>query len=155
MTNGSNDIVQKFKSLGLGSQIILAAAIVLLIASFLPWYSVSFEFLGEKISADASGWDAPGALWSIFATLIGLAMAGLIVARMFMASGTIPDNVGGFTWPKIYLGASGVAAVFLLIKLINHSGDIAFGFFLGIICVAAMCAGSFLLFQDEQKGTAA
>ena len=72
-----------------------------------------------------------------------------------MASGTIPDNVGGLTWPKIYLGASGVAVLFLLIKLINESSNLAFGFFLGIICVAAMCAGSFLLYQDEQKGGAA
>jgi len=153
MENRSNDFMEKFKGLGLGGQIIVIAAIVLLIDSFLDWYSVSASFGDIKVSASASGWDAPGAIWSILAVLIGLAMGGVVVVRA-LSPGTIPDNISGFTWPKILLGAAGVAALFLVIKLLNHSGDIAFGFFIGIICVAALCAGAFLQFQAEQKGTA-
>jgi hypothetical protein len=148
----SNDIVEKFKALGLGGQIIVVAAIVLFIDGFLPWYSVD---LGPFGSVDRSGWESPGAIWSIFAVLIGLAMGGLIVARALMTPGTIPDNVSGFTWPKILLGAAGVAALFVVIKLINESSYLAFGFYIGIICVAALVAGAFLMFQEEQKGTAA
>jgi hypothetical protein len=148
----SNDFVEKFKALGLGGQIIVVAALVLFIDGFLPWYSVD---LGPFGSVDRNGWESPGAIWSMLAILIGLAMGGLIVARALMAPGTIPDNVSGFTWPKILLGAGGVAALFVVIKLINESSYLAFGFYLGIICVAALCAGAFLMFQEEQKGTAA
>jgi hypothetical protein len=155
MENRSNDFMEKFKGLGLGGQIIVIAALVLLIDSFLDWYSVSASFGDIEVSASASGWDAPGAIWSILAVLIGLAMGGVTVARALMAPGTIPDNISGFTWPKIMLGAGGVAALFIIIKFLNHSGDLAFGFFIGIICVAALCAGGFLQFQEEQKGTAA
>jgi len=154
-SSGTNDIVEKFKGLGLGGQIIVVAAIVLFIDSFLDWYSVSVGIGDFKVSASASGWDAPGAIWSILAVLIGLAMGGVTVARALMAPGTIPDNISGFTWPKIMLGAGGVAALFILIKLINESSHLAFGFYIGIICVAALCAGAFLQFQAEQKGTAA
>ena len=148
----SNDLVEKFKGLGLGSQIIVIAAIVLFIDGFLPWYSVD---LGAFGSIDRNGWESPGAFWSMLTILIGLAMGGVIVARALTAAGTIPDNISGYTWPKILLGAGGVAALFVIIKLINESSHLAFGFYLGIICVAALCAGAYLIYQEEQKGTAA
>jgi peptidoglycan/LPS O-acetylase OafA/YrhL len=149
--NRSNDIVQKFTALSLGAKIILVAAVVLLIASFLPWYSVD---LGPFGSFDRSGWQSPGAIWSILAVLIGLVMAGQIVVSV-LSPGTLPDNVSGVTWPKIHLGLAGAAAVLILIKLLNESSHLAFGFFLGIICVAALVAGAFLMFQEEQKGATA
>lgn len=147
----SNDFVEKFKGLGVGAQIIVIAGIILFIVGFLPWYSVD---LGPFGSVDRNGWESPGAFWSMLAILIGLAMGGLIVARALTAPGTIPDNISGFTWPKILLGAAGVAALFIVIKLINESSHLAFGFYLGILCVAALCAGAYLMYQDEQKGSA-
>ena len=153
--SGTNEIVEKFKGLSRGSQVIVAAAVVLFIDGFLHWYSVSASFGGFTVSASANAWDAPGAIWSIFAILLALAMAGVIVARLFLAAGTIPDNISGFSWGKINLGVAGVIALFIIIKLLNHSGDIAYGFFIGILCVIAICAGAFLNFQEEQKGTAA
>lgn len=152
MENRSNDFMEKFKALGLGGQIIVVAALVLLIDGFLPWYSVD---LGPFGSVDRNGWESPGAIWSMLAILIGLAMGGVIVARALMASGTIPDNISGFSWPKINLGAAGVVALLIVIKLINESSYLAFGFYVGILCAAALCAGAFLQFQAEQKGTAA
>src|SRR3990172_12232520 len=147
----SNDFMEKFKGLGLGGQIIVVAALVLFIDGFLPWYSVD---LGPFGSVDRNGRESPGAIWSMLAILIGLAMGGVIVARALMTAGTIPDNVGGFSWPKINLGAAGVAALFVVIKLVNESSYLSFGFYVGIICVIALCAGAFLMFQEEQKGAA-
>ena len=152
MANRSNDIVEKFKALGLGSQIIVVAAIVLFIVGFLPWYSYD---LGPFGSIDRNGWESPGAFWSMIAIVVGLAMGGVIVARALTVAGTIPDNVRGYTWPKIHLAGAGVAAVAMVIKLMNHSGDLAFGFYLGILCVAALGAGAYLMYQEEQKGAAA
>ena len=151
MENKSNDFIEKFKGLGLGGQIIVVAALVLFIDGFLPWYSVD---LGPFGSVDRSGWESPGAIWSMLAILIGLAMGGVLVARALMAAGTIPENISGFTWPKINLGAAGVVALVILIKLVNESSYLSFGFYVGILCAVALCAGAFLQFQAEQKGTA-
>jgi hypothetical protein len=147
----STDLAEKFKALGLGGQIIVIAAIVLFIDGFLPWYSVDVGVF----SVDRNGWESPGAFWSMLAILIGLAMGGVIVARALTAPGTIPDNISGYTWPKVLLAAAGVSALFIIIKLINESSHLAIGFYLGIICVAALCAGAYLIYQEEQKGTAA
>ncbi len=147
----SSDLAEKFKELGLGGQIIVIAAVVFFIDGFLAWYSWDF---GPN-SFSYNGWEGYGDIWSIFAILIGLAMGGIIVARALTAAGTIPDNVSGYTWPKILLGAGGVAALFIVIKLLNHSSNLGIGFYLGIICVAALCAGAYLMYQEEQKGAAA
>jgi hypothetical protein len=64
----------------------------------------------------------------------------------------MPDNVGGFTWPKIMLGGGVAALVFLVIKLLNESSYMGFGFYLGIICAAALAAGGFLMFREEAAG---
>lgn len=151
MENRSNDFMEKFKGLGLGGQIIVVAALVLFIDGFLPWYSVD---LGPFGSVDRNGWESPGAIWSMLAILVALAMGGVMVARALTAAGTIPDNISGFSWPKINLGAAGLVALLIVIKLINESSYLAFGFYVGILCAAALCAGAFLQFQAEQKGTA-
>jgi hypothetical protein len=155
MQSGSNDIVEKFKALRLGEKIILIAGLVLFIDGFLPWYSADVELFGENIASyDANGWEAPGAIWSIFAILVGLAMVGAVCVRAFSPA-TLPDNIGGQSWPRIYLGAAAAAALFIVIKLINESSYLSFGFYIGILCVAALVVAGGLLFQEEQRGGAA
>jgi len=80
----SINIQETFQKMPLGEKIIVPAAVVLLIDSFLPWYhvSVSLGVLGS-VSANRSGWQSPGAIWSILAMLLGLVMAGIIVATRF------------------------------------------------------------------------
>src|SRR3972149_10254793 len=104
-------LLERFKALSIGEKIIIIAGAVLLIDGVLPWYSVSAEFAGVKVSASASGWESPGAIWSMLAILIGLAMAAVVGVKI-STEGVIPENVGGFTWPKIFLGG-GVAGLVL------------------------------------------
>src|SRR3989304_8454596 len=98
--------LEKFMALSIGEKIIIIAGLVLFIDGFLPWYSVSAsaEILGERISANwsANGWESPGAIWSVLAILIGLAMAAVVVLKG-LTQVEIPDNVGGGSWPKILL----------------------------------------------------
>jgi len=138
----------KFNALSIGQKIIVIAGPVLLIISFLPWYSVD---LGPFGSVNRSGWQSPGALWSILAVLLGLAMSAVIVIQNVGTAGTIPDNLGGFTWPKIRLAASGAAGLFIVLKFLNSSDFLAFGFYVAIIAVAAMIVGAFLDFQAERS----
>jgi len=137
--------MEKFNALSLGEKIILPAGVVLFIAGFLPWYSVDLGVLGDY---SHNGWQSPNSFLSVLAILIGLAMAG-VVGLKASGTATIPDNVGGVTWPKIHLGGGAAALLFLLIKIIGDNDYTAFGFYLGIIAAAALAAGGFLMFREE------
>jgi hypothetical protein len=97
--------IEKFNALSAGEKIIIPAGVVLFIVGFLPWYSVDLGPLGTY---SRSGWESPGAIWSILAILIGLAMAG-VVSLKTLGTVVIPDNVGGaspgprFTWAAAWL----------------------------------------------------
>jgi len=144
----SINFAESFQKMSLGEKIILVAGPLLLIDSFLPWYSVDLGL----VSFTRSGWQSPGAMWSILAVLLGLVMAGQIALARFTTV-QIPSELGNnITWPKIHLGLGVAAAVFVVIKLVNESSHLGFGFFLGIVLVGALAAGGFLGFQEEQKG---
>jgi len=147
-------LVEKFMALGIGEKIIIIAGVVLFIDGFLPWYSVSAsgEIEGVRYGASwsANGWGAPGAIWSILAVLIGLVMVAAIAVQNLAKEGTLPDNISGITWPKIHLGAGAAALVLVVIKLLSESSSLGFGFYLGIICAAALAVGGFLMFREEK-----
>lgn len=145
MESKSNDLVEKFKNLGIGEKIIVVAGLVLFIDSFLPWYSVD---LGPIGSFTQNGWENPGGVWSLLAVLISLAMVAAIVVRTFSPA-TLPDNVSGVTWPKIHLGGGIAVAVLVLIKLLNESSSLGFGFYIGIVCAAALAVGGVLMYREE------
>ncbi len=147
----SANIQEQFQKMGLGEKIILIAGPLLFIDSFLKWYSVSFEAFGFSASVSRSGWQSPGALWSILAVLIGLVMCGLVVAIRF-GNVKLPELPQGVTWARLHLGLGGAAVLFVLVKFINESSSLSYGFYIGIILALALAAGGFLLFQEEQKG---
>lgn len=148
MESKPNDIMEKFKGLALGEKIILIAGLVLLIDSFLPWYSVD---LGPFGSVNRSGWQSPGALWSILALLIALAMTASVGIKS-LSPGTLPDNVSGQSWPRIYLGGGIAAALAIVIKLINENSYMGFGFYVGIVCVVALVVAGVLMYREEMSG---
>lgn len=139
-------LMERFKGLSIGEKIIVIAGPLLFIDGFLPWYSVDFGALG---SVTRSGWQSPGAFWSLLAILIGLAMAAVVVLKN-MTDVDIPEKVGNFTWPKIFLGGGVVALLFVLIKLVNESSFLGFGFYLGIIATGALAVAGFLLYREEK-----
>jgi hypothetical protein len=151
--------VQEFKSLGNGEKVILGAAVALFIVGFLPWYHVGGSItvggvnVGGLPSISRNGWQSPGAIWSILSILIGLAMGALVVVQRLAKQGTLPPDVAGVTWPKIYLGSGVAAFVFVVIKLLNYSSNLSFGFYLGFIAVAALAAGGFLTYRSEMSQT--
>lgn len=137
-------LIERFKLLSMGEKIILIAGVVLFIDGFLPWYSVDIG----PLSWTRNGWESPGAIWSILAILVGLAMACVVVVKNFTEA-VIPENVGGLSWPKILLGGGVAALVLVLIKLLNESSYLGFGFYLGIIAAAALAAAGGLMYRQE------
>jgi len=149
----SINIQESIQKMPLGEKIIVPAAVVLFIDSFLPWYhvSVSLGVLGS-VSVNRSGWQSPGAIWSILAMLLGLVMAAIIVVSRFTTM-QMPALPSGVTWARVQLGLGIAAAVCVLLKIVDESIHMGFGFFIGIICVAALVVGGGLLFQTEREGT--
>jgi hypothetical protein len=147
----SINIQESFQKMPLGEKIILIVGPLLFIDSFLHWYSASVCVGDFCVGGSANGWGAPGSIWSILAVLIGIALSALVAVTRFTQV-KLPELPQGVTWARVYLGGAVAAAVFILIKLINHSGDLAIGFFIGIILVAAMVVGGGLLFQAERGG---
>ena len=143
-------LIEKFMALSIGEKIIIIAGLVLLIDGFLPWYSVD---LGPFGSVTRNGWESPGALWSMLAILIGLAMAAVVILKG-LTEVEIPDNIGGVSWPKILLGGGVAALVLVVIKFLNESSHLAFGFYLGFIAAAALAVAGFLIFREESAGPA-
>ncbi|MEO6196526.1 MAG: hypothetical protein ABIP58_00290 [Dehalococcoidia bacterium] len=145
----SVNISERFAKMGLGEKIILIAAPLLLIDSFLPWYDVDFG-VG---SITRSGWESPGALWSMLAVILSLVAFGKVALSSF-TSMQIPSDFGNpnITWGRIHLGLGGASALFILFKLLNESSFLGFGFYIGIVLVAVLAAGGYLIFQQEQKG---
>jgi hypothetical protein len=137
-------LLERFNALGIGEKIIIVAGSVLFIDGFLPWYSVDLGI----VSVSRNGWQSPGAIWSMLPILIGIAMASAVLLKNF-TDVEIPDNIGGQSWPRIYLGAGVAALLFVLIKWLNESDFIAFGFYLGLLAAAALAVAGFLMYREE------
>jgi hypothetical protein len=147
------NIQETFQKMGLGEKIILIAGPLLFIDGFLDWYSIDFGTLfGESLgSVSRSGWQSPGAIWSILAVLLGLGMSGLVAAVRF-GNVKMPEMPQGVTWGRLLLGMGAASVLFIVIKFINESSYLAYGFYIGAILCIALAVGGFLTYQEEQKG---
>ena len=138
-------LAEKFMALGVGEKVIIIAGVFLFLVGFLPWYSVD---LGPFGSVTWNAWEGWGEIWSILAILVGLAMAGVVIVKG-LTEVEVPNDMGGLSWPKIMLGSGLATLLFVLIKLLNESSYLGFGFYLGFIAAAALAIGGFLMFREE------
>jgi hypothetical protein len=129
-------------------QIISASAIVLFIASFLPWFKLSF--LGQ--SASGNGWDV-GFFWAGIPTLIGLAMLAHILVTKFGNDVKLPE----LPWPMVHMVGGIVAAVIVILKLlIGHEElgvdfDRAYGLFIAAIATLGLAYGGFMYKREADS----
>ncbi|MGH9111028.1 MAG: hypothetical protein ACRDZN_01795 [Acidimicrobiales bacterium] len=139
--------------------VIGVSAIVLLIASFLDWFTAELkEDLGLGISGSAggSGWDV-GLFWAGIPVLLGLAMLAVVATRAFSPDTKLPDLPIG--WGQALFIAGAVAAVIVLLKLLigedgNEFVDVnrAFGLFLATLAAIGLAVGGYLKWQAEKSG---
>jgi hypothetical protein len=141
--------MDKINQLSLSEKLIAGGGILMLVASFLPWYSIDFGIEGFG-SVSRNGWESPGAIWSVLAVLLGIAMV-VVALGPKLAGMSLPD-LGGVTWGQAMLGAGALVALCIIIKLINESSYMDIGFFLGILAAVALAAGGYLMYTEEKPG---
>jgi len=130
-------------------KIIAGSGILLFIAYFLPWFKVDFgQFGGE---ATASGGDV-GFLWSTLPMLIGLVMAGVVIAnKLFDVK--LPDLP--IPWGQALLGLGVIAALLVTLKLLigEDPSDIvkrAFGLFIATLAAIGLAVGGYLKYAGKE-----
>lgn len=136
--------MDKFNAMSIGEKVILIAGVVMLIASFLPWYRVS----AFGVTFSANGWEAPNAIWSILAVFVGLAMSATVAAKTF-TDVQLPADIGGQSWDRIYLGGGALALLLVVLKFITESSNLSFGFYIALLAALALAAGGALTYRDE------
>jgi hypothetical protein len=151
------NIQEQFQKSSLGEKIILVAGPLFFIFSFLPWFDYDIEGFGGP---SRSGWSGDFSFFSIIATLLVIvAVAQIIIARFTTVK--LPALPQGVTWARVHLGIAAYVLFAVVIRLLvgesagSFDADRQIWLFAALICAAAMAAGGFLMFQDEQKGGAA
>jgi hypothetical protein len=133
-------------------KIIIGSGLLLFIAYFLDWFTAE----AGGFTASISGGDV-GFLWATLPMLIGLVMAGVVIAsKLFDVK--LPEL--SFPWGLIHLALGGLAALLVILKLlIGEDADGAealgvdvsrgIGIFLATLAAIGLAAGGFLMFQGE------
>jgi len=144
--------------LSLSDRIIVASGILLFIAYFLPWFKVEIEgFEGIGGASESFNGSDVDFIWSTLPMLIGLVMAGVIVAsKLFDVK--LPDLP--VTWGQAHLGLGALAAFLVVLKLlIGEDGGFgidvsrSFGLFLAALAAIGLAAGGFLMFKEGDEPT--
>src|SRR5262245_2399562 len=97
--------------------VIAASGLVLLIASFLDWFTASVEGndIFGGVTVGGNGWDV-GFFWAGIPVLLGLAMIAVVAIRAFAPDTKLPDLPIG--WGQALFIAGAIAAVIVLLKLL-------------------------------------
>ena len=145
--------MDKINMLSTGEKLIGGAGILILIASLFDWWRVS----SGGFSSGGSGWDSPGAIWSILAILVGVSLAVAAVLPR-LTTITIPSLPENLTWGMIYGGGAVAVVVLMLLKawrIVNVPvGGFGVGFFIAIVATGAIAYGGYLLYSEEKASVA-
>ncbi|MDQ2881906.1 MAG: hypothetical protein M3Y48_11950 [Actinomycetota bacterium] len=150
--------------------VVIGAALLAYISSFLPWYSASITILGIDRSADVDAWNAGFGAWfsvlllvaaggwvlvSAFGgrltlpgsrSLITLGLSALAVITIVMRWATFPDPTGGVDAPK--LDRLGELGNFDLGSAFGVSSGAGAGLYLGLIAASTAVVASMLALRS-------
>jgi hypothetical protein len=135
------------KKLTPGEMTTAISGVVLLVFSFFHWYSVSIDIGPYHASASRNGWQSPGAIWSILAVILGVVLAAHVIVEKLGAV-DLPERLGSVGWGVMHLVGGILAFVFILLKLLNESSDLAFGFYVGILASLGLAVGGYLMAKE-------
>ena len=131
--------MDKFNALSRGAQLMLVGAALLLVDTFLPWQSVSFEALGISVSESWTAWHG---FWGVLLGLLTVALLAWLVLRLVGTEISLPVPDA--------LVAAALAALILLSALLKVLTDdaVAWGAWLGLALAVVIAVGAWLQVQD-------
>ena len=94
-------------------RIVIGAALLAYISSFLPWYSASITVLGVDRSSGVDAWNAGFGAW--FAVLLLVAAGGVVLLDAFGGRVTLPASR-----PLITLGLSALAVLTIVLRWVTY-----------------------------------
>jgi hypothetical protein len=108
-----------------------------------PWFSVSFGGLTATAVATSSS----GGIWAVLALIVLVAViVDLLLARWSPATAIPTTQLGR---EKTRAAAVGLVVVLMVIKLISHTGNYGWGFFVDIVLLVVVAAGAWLNAQAK------
>jgi hypothetical protein len=110
-------------------QLICGSAILLFVASLMPWFRVTF--LGASVVR--TGWQT-GVLWCGLPVLLGLAMLAHLVITRFEVRVQVPD----LPWARVHLVCGVLAGALVVLKLLvgHQESSVEFHRALGMLLAA-------------------
>ena len=103
-----------------------------------PWFSVS----AGPFTATAVATSSTGGIWAVLALIVlVVVIIDLLLAR-WSPTTTVPTSQLGRE--KTRMVAVGVVVVLMIIKLISHTGNYGWGFFVDVIVLVVVAAGAWL-----------
>jgi hypothetical protein len=137
------------KKLTPGEMIIGVSGILLLIFSFFKWYGITvLSGTPFEDTVGYNGWQRPSAFLSIVAILIGVVMAGHVIADK-LAGVDMPERIGKVGWGVFYLAGGVIAFVFVLIKWVSNTDYTKFGLYVGLLTTLGLAVGGFLVANER------
>ena len=129
---------EDLKNISMPRKVTLGAGVVLLIASFLPWYHISIGGFG---GVSANGWHGLG----VIAWLLVIALLVLEGCRI---AGVLPLEEDQAELASLAAAAGAVVfgLIYVLVRLID--GHLGFGLFIGVVALAALAFGAFGLYRS-------
>jgi hypothetical protein len=130
--------MEKLNALSRGTQLMLAGAALLLVDTFLPWQSVSFEALGVSVSESWTAWHG---FWGVLLGLLTIALLAWLVLRLVGNEVSLPVS-------DTLVGAA-LAALILLCAVLKVLTDdaVAWGAWLGLVLAVVIAVGVWMQVQ--------
>jgi hypothetical protein len=113
------------KQIKRNDQGVIGAGILAFIASFLPFYGVSYNFGGVHESASVNAWHS----WGIIGLLFVFVAAGIVAARVF-ANASLPTLPIGVS--VLVLGLAGLGTLLLILRGITYPSASGLGGSVGV-----------------------
>ena len=134
--------------LSTGEKVIAASGLLLLLASFLDWFS--YERLGG-----INGWNVDF-FGGRLPVLLGVVMVAHVAISRFAPDLTLPS----WPWPKVHLGAGIAVAVLVVLKLLLGESvdtiigpldfDRSIGIFVAALAAIGLGIGGFLYHREHE-----
>lgn len=146
----TNQLTDTAKSLSMGNKILGGSAIVALIATFLPWYTVDVAFV------DSYSWAGRQFTFGWLGMVLLVGAAALVLLPSF---GVKRIEVGSLATEQIALIAAGLGALLWLIRLVSLPGfnvfdtiGRGFGLYVAILAAGGVVYG--IIASMKEKGIA-